>query len=128
MLFIVTLLPKKRSPLSLNIKLSFFLCLNLFWQNFNIQGKEGLLMADTFSKEQRRKNMQTIRSQLKFGNLVSKKLWKRGVRFRKNGKSLFGKLDISIKKYGVVIFINSLFCMLVNCKVTGLKAIKSIGI
>ncbi|MFE0624707.1 very short patch repair endonuclease [Priestia aryabhattai] len=66
-------------------------------------------MADVMSKEQRRKNMQAIRSQSKLENQVSRELWKRGIRFRKNDKSLFGKLDISIKKYRIVIFIDSCF-------------------
>ncbi|MEI4529063.1 DNA mismatch endonuclease Vsr [Priestia megaterium] len=66
-------------------------------------------MADNMSKEQRRKNMQAIRSQSKLENRVSRELWNRGIRFRKNDKSLFGKPDISIKKYKVVIFIDSCF-------------------
>lgn len=64
---------------------------------------------DTVSKEQRRKNMQAIRSQSQLENIVTKELWKRGVRFRKNVKSLFGKPDIAIQKYKIVIFIDSCF-------------------
>ncbi|MDD1515788.1 very short patch repair endonuclease [Priestia megaterium] len=74
-------------------------------------------MADTVSKEQRRKNMQAIRSQSKLENQVSRELWKRGIRFRKNDKSLFGKPDISIKKYKIVIFIDS--CFWHACKLHG---------
>lgn len=59
--------------------------------------------------EQRRKNMQAIRSQSKLENRITKELWKHGLRFRKNSKNLFGKPDISIKKYRVVIFIDSCF-------------------
>lgn len=66
-------------------------------------------MGDTVSKEQRRRNMQAIRSQSKLEKSVSKELWRKGVRFRKNDKSLFGKPDISIKKYKIVIFIDSCF-------------------
>lgn len=66
-------------------------------------------MADTVTKEQRRKNMQAIRAQSKLENKVSRMLWKKGFRFRKNDKTLFGKPDISIKKYKVVIFIDSCF-------------------
>lgn len=66
-------------------------------------------MADSITREQRRKNMQAIRSQSKLENKVSKELWKKGYRFRKNDKTLFGKPDISIKKYNVVIFIDSCF-------------------
>lgn len=74
-------------------------------------------MADTISKEQRRKNMQAIRSQSKLENRVSCELWKRGIRFRKNDKSLFGKTDISIKKYKIAIFIDS--CFWHACEVHG---------
>jgi DNA mismatch endonuclease, patch repair protein len=66
-------------------------------------------MTDVMSKEQRRKNMQAIKSISKLEEIVSKELWKRGVRYRRNTKNLFGKPDISIKKYKVVIFIDSCF-------------------
>ena len=74
-------------------------------------------MVDTLSKEQRRKNMQAIRSQSKLENQVSREIWKRGLRFRKNDKSLFGKPDISIKKYKIVIFIDS--CFWHSCPIHG---------
>ena len=38
-----------------------------------------------------------------------KALWKWGVRYRKNVKKLFGKPDIAIKKYKLVIFIDGDF-------------------
>lgn len=66
-------------------------------------------MADVMTQEQRRKNMKAIRSQSNLENLITKELWKRGLRFRKNDKTLFGKPDISIKKYKIVIFIDSCF-------------------
>ncbi|WP_140456864.1 MULTISPECIES: very short patch repair endonuclease [Priestia] len=66
-------------------------------------------MADTVSKETRRKNMQAIRSQSQLENVVSRELWKKGFRFRKNVKSLFGKPDIAIQKYKIAIFIDSCF-------------------
>lgn len=67
-------------------------------------------MVDNLSPEQRRKNMQHIRSKnTKIENEVSKHLWNMGFRVRKNVKDLFGKPDISIKKYKVVIFIDSCF-------------------
>lgn len=40
---------------------------------------------------------------------ITKALWKKGFRFRKNVMSLVGKPDIAIKKYKVVIFIDSCF-------------------
>lgn len=66
-------------------------------------------MTDTITKEQRSKNMQAIRSQSKLENKVSRMLWNKGFRFRKNDPTLFGKPDISIKKYKTVIFIDSCF-------------------
>lgn len=66
-------------------------------------------MADNMSKELRSKTMKSIRSQSKLENSITKELWKRGYRFRKNSKSLFGKPDISIKKYKIVIFLDSCF-------------------
>lgn len=66
-------------------------------------------MADMMTPEQRRKNMQAIRSISKLEGIVSKSLWHKGYRFRRNTKNLFGKPDISIKKYKIVIFIDSCF-------------------
>lgn len=74
-------------------------------------------MTDTITKEQRRKNMQAIRSQSKLENKVSRRLWNKGYRFRKNDQTLFGKPDISIKKYQVVIFIDS--CFWHSCEIHG---------
>lgn len=65
-------------------------------------------MADNLTKEQRTRNMKAIKSQSNLENRVSKALWNKGFRFRKNIK-LFGKPDIAIKKYKVVIFIDSCF-------------------
>lgn len=42
-------------------------------------------------------------------DLVTHELWKRGYRFRRNVRSLKGTPDIAIKKYKVVIFIDSCF-------------------
>ncbi len=65
---------------------------------------------DVHTKEQRSKNMKAIRSKnTKMEVLVSKYLWHNGIRFRKNVKNLFGKPDIAIKKYKVVIFLDSCF-------------------
>ncbi|WP_164214789.1 very short patch repair endonuclease [Virgibacillus sp. YIM 98842] len=66
-------------------------------------------MADVLTPEQRRKNMKSIRSVSKLESMVSRELWKNGFRFRRNTKNLFGKPDISIKKYKIVIFIDSCF-------------------
>lgn len=65
---------------------------------------------DVHTKEQRSKNMNAIRSKnTKMEVLASKYLWNNGIRFRKNVKDLFGKPDIAIKKYKVVIFLDSCF-------------------
>jgi DNA mismatch endonuclease, patch repair protein len=74
-------------------------------------------MADIFSKEQRRKNMQAIRSQSQLENIVTRELWNRGIRFRKNVKSLYGKPDIAIKKHKIAIFIDS--CFWHSCEIHG---------
>jgi DNA mismatch endonuclease, patch repair protein len=63
---------------------------------------------DNLSMEQRRKNMQAIRS---FGTktevLLAKTLWAHGYRYRKNDKTVFGKPDFTFKKYKIAIFIDS---------------------
>lgn len=74
-------------------------------------------MADMMTPEQRRKNMQAIKSISKLESIVSKELWNKGYRFRRNTKDLFGKPDISIKKYKIVIFIDS--CFWHQCPVHG---------
>ncbi|GEN89787.1 very short patch repair endonuclease [Oceanobacillus sojae] len=66
-------------------------------------------MVDNLTAEQRRKNMQAIKSQSKLEAIVTKKLWNKGIRFRRNVKDLKGKPDIAIKKYKLVIFIDSCF-------------------
>lgn len=67
-------------------------------------------MTDNLSPEDRIKNMKAIRSTgTKLEDKVCNELWKRGYRFRRNVSGLFGKPDISIKKYKVVIFIDSCF-------------------
>ncbi|WP_044640740.1 very short patch repair endonuclease [Risungbinella massiliensis] len=74
-------------------------------------------MADNLNKEQRRKNMQAIRSISKLEDKITKELWNRGLRFRRNVKDLHGKPDIAIKKYRVVIFIDS--CFWHGCEIHG---------
>ncbi len=65
---------------------------------------------DRHTKEQRHKNMQAVKNKkTKLENLVCENLWSKNVRFRRNVKDLPGKPDIAIKKYRVVIFIDSCF-------------------
>ncbi|SDX73330.1 very short patch repair endonuclease [Salimicrobium album] len=66
-------------------------------------------MADIMSKEDRKKTMSRITRKSKLEDQVSKALWARGYRFRKNVKNLRGTPDIAIKKYKVVIFIDSCY-------------------
>ena len=65
---------------------------------------------DDLTKEQRRKNMQHIRSkdtsiEIKLRNA----LWHEGIRYRKNYKKVPGKPDIAITKYKIAVFCDSSF-------------------
>lgn len=65
---------------------------------------------DKLTKEQRRKNMQAIKSKgSKIETMLAKELWKRGYRYRKNDKTVFGKPDLTFKKYKIAIFCDSEF-------------------
>lgn len=67
-------------------------------------------MTDNLTKDQRRKNMQHIRSQnSKPEKVVRTFLHKHGLRFRLHRKDLPGKPDIVLPKYNAVIFINGCF-------------------
>lgn len=67
-------------------------------------------MTDNLTKEQRNKNMKSIRSShTRMEDDICKALWQEGFRFRKNVKDLPGKPDIAIKKYKIVIFLDSCF-------------------
>ncbi|MCP3027014.1 very short patch repair endonuclease [Halobacillus sp. A5] len=66
-------------------------------------------MADNLTKSQRVKNMKAIRSRSKLEDRITKALWRRGLRFRKNQRDLIGKPDISLKQYKIAIFIDSCF-------------------
>jgi DNA mismatch endonuclease, patch repair protein len=66
-------------------------------------------MTDRITKEQRSHIMSSIKSNSRLENELSRALWKKGIRFRKNVKSLYGTPDIAIKKYKIVIFVDSCF-------------------
>lgn len=67
-------------------------------------------MADVLTPEQRRKNMQHIRSNdTKIEVLLRKALWEKGYRYRKNYKDLPGKPDIVLTKYKIAIFCDGEF-------------------
>lgn len=60
---------------------------------------------DNLTPEQRKRNMQQIRSKDTSIELkLRKELWKRGYRYRKNVKNLPGKPDIALTKlYSVIV-------------------------
>lgn len=66
-------------------------------------------MADNVSRETRSKMMRSIRSVSRLEDRISKQLWRLGLRFRRNARTLPGKPDIAIKKYKIAIFIDSCF-------------------
>lgn len=60
---------------------------------------------DKLSSQQRRKNMQAVKSKgTKIEVKLGKALWNMGLRYRKNDKSIFGKPDFTFKKYKIAIF------------------------
>jgi DNA mismatch endonuclease Vsr len=63
---------------------------------------------DVLTKEQRSKNMRAIKSKgSKIETLLGKALWSRGYRYRKNSKDVFGKPDITFKRFKIAIFCDS---------------------
>ena len=65
---------------------------------------------DVLTPEQRKKNMQRIRSKdTSIEVLLRKALWAQGIRYRKNYTKLPGKPDIAITKYKIAIFCDSEF-------------------
>ena len=65
-------------------------------------------MADDLTPEQRRKNMQAIKSlDTSIELRLRKALWARGVRYRKNYRKLIGRPDIVLTKYKIAIFCDS---------------------
>lgn len=63
---------------------------------------------DDLTPEQRRKNMQAIKSKDTSIEIVLRlALWHRGIRYRKNYKSLPGKPDIVITKHKLAVFCDS---------------------
>ncbi len=67
-------------------------------------------MADDLTKEQRRRNMQRIRSKDTAIELkLRKALWHEGIRYRKNCRELTGKPDIAITKHRIAVFCDGSF-------------------
>jgi len=67
-------------------------------------------MVDKHTKEQRRKNMQAVKSKdSEIERRLRKALWDKGYRYRKNYTELPGKPDIVLTKYKTAIFCDSEF-------------------
>jgi DNA mismatch endonuclease Vsr len=66
--------------------------------------------VDRLTKDQRRKNMQAIKSKgSKIETMLAKELWKKGYRYRKNDKRVFGVPDFTFFKYKIAVFVDSEF-------------------
>lgn len=67
-------------------------------------------MVDKFTREKRSSIMREVKSEnTQLEIIVRSALWKRGLRFRKNVKSLPGKPDIVFSRLRLAIFIDSCF-------------------
>ena len=65
---------------------------------------------DVHTPSQRSKNMRAIKSTgTKEEIRLAKALWHLGYRYRKNNKTIFGKPDLTFKKYKIAIFVDSEF-------------------
>lgn len=81
---------------------------------------------DTLTPEQRKKNMQNIRSKgTKIEVVLQKALWHKGYRYRKNYNALPGKPDIALTKYKIAVFCDSEFFHGKNWEVKKPKLLKS---
>ena len=62
-------------------------------------------MTDRLTPEQRKKNMQHVRSKnTEIELLLRHALWKKGIRYRVNNNDILGKPDICIRKYKLIVF------------------------
>lgn len=65
---------------------------------------------DVHNSAQRSKNMAAIKSKdTKDEVLLGQALWKTGLRYRKNNKTVYGKPDFTFKKFKIAIFVDSEF-------------------
>lgn len=65
---------------------------------------------DKLSKEQRTKNMKSVKAiGSKIEIALSKELWALGYRYRKNDRKVFGKPDITLKRFKLAIFVDGEF-------------------
>lgn len=69
-----------------------------------------MCFMDKLTIEQRKKNMQAVKNKnSKIEIMLAKELWKKGLRYRKNDLSVFGKPDLTFKRYKIAIFVDSEF-------------------
>ena len=65
---------------------------------------------DNHTPEQRRRNMKAVKNKgSKIEMMLQKELWHRGLRYRKNDKTVYGKPDIAFIGKKVAIFCDSEF-------------------
>lgn len=65
---------------------------------------------DKHTPDQRRRNMQAIKNKdSKIELLLRKELWQRGVRYRKNVKSIYGHPDLAFIGKKIAVFVDSEF-------------------
>lgn len=65
---------------------------------------------DRHTPEQRSKNMRAVKNKdSKEEIMLAKALWHLGYRYRKNDKTVFGKPDLTFKKYKLAVFVDSEF-------------------
>lgn len=84
-------------------------------------------MADIMSKEQRSKTMSKIKAKSKLEDMFASALWRKGLRFRRNVRSLKGTPDIAIKKYKIAyssILASGTYVQNIS---SALKAMRSFG-
>ena len=68
------------------------------------------MQSDRLTKKQPNKNMQAVKaSGSKIENRLQKALWKKGYRYRKNYKQVFGKPDIVFMSLKIAVFCDSEF-------------------
>ena len=67
-------------------------------------------IMDRLSKEERRKNMQAVKATgSKIEITLAKQVWALGHRYRKNDRTVYGKPDLTIKRYKLAIFVDGEF-------------------
>ena len=65
---------------------------------------------DNHTPEQRRRNMKAVKNKgSKIEIMLQKELWRRGLRYRKNAKTVYGKPDIAFIGKKVAVFCDSEF-------------------